>query len=382
MLGGDPRPDGGRARRGRLDRRPQPPVAGPGRAQHRRRPARRDVRRPRAGRCSPSSTAGCWTSCSTGPAATRCGAASTTCPTPSTSGCCAAPPPSCASGCPGAAPSGGDRRAARRLDDATLLRRDPQPRRPRPRRAARRVRAIDDTRPTVIFAYTVKGYGLPTEGHPQNHSSLLTAEQWRELADAARRSTRRSPWARLRRRTARPARAVRARPAERLRRPTRQPAAGARRCPTDIGRTPGGHATTQAALGRALLDLTRDAPEAAKRVVTVSPDVSLDAPTSAAGSTRSACGRRASARDWFADDAETILHWREKPDRPAHRARHRRDQPGRADRRARRDLEPLGRAAAARSACSTTRSSSARWSRGRSASTRAASRSWSAPRPA
>ncbi|WP_372348464.1 hypothetical protein [Streptomyces sp. KL116D] len=28
-----------------------------------------------------------------------------------------------------------------------------------------------DDRPTVIFAYTVKGHGLPTEGHPQNHSS-------------------------------------------------------------------------------------------------------------------------------------------------------------------------------------------------------------------
>ena len=44
--------------------------------------------------------------------------------------------------------------------------------------------SIDDTRPTVIFAYTVKGYGLATEGHPQNHSSLLTADQkvkWKEL---------------------------------------------------------------------------------------------------------------------------------------------------------------------------------------------------------
>ena len=38
-------------------------------------------------------------------------------------------------------------------------------------------RAIDDTRPTVIFAYTVKGYGLPSEGHPQNHSALLTGDQ-------------------------------------------------------------------------------------------------------------------------------------------------------------------------------------------------------------
>ena len=42
--------------------------------------------------------------------------------------------------------------------------------------------SIDDTRPTVIFAYTIKGYGLPTQGHPRNHSALLTAEQMRELA--------------------------------------------------------------------------------------------------------------------------------------------------------------------------------------------------------
>ena len=42
--------------------------------------------------------------------------------------------------------------------------------------------AIDDDRPTVILAYTIKGYGLPIEGHPQNHSALLTNEQLRELA--------------------------------------------------------------------------------------------------------------------------------------------------------------------------------------------------------
>ncbi|GAA4382382.1 hypothetical protein GCM10023167_00770 [Brevibacterium pityocampae] len=30
---------------------------------------------------------------------------------------------------------------------------------------------IDDTRPTVIFAYTIKGRGLATEGHPNNHAA-------------------------------------------------------------------------------------------------------------------------------------------------------------------------------------------------------------------
>src|SRR5690348_5670423 len=41
---------------------------------------------------------------------------------------------------------------------------------------------IDDTRPTVIIAYTLKGYGLAIEGHPQNHSALLTEDQLKSLA--------------------------------------------------------------------------------------------------------------------------------------------------------------------------------------------------------
>ena len=71
-------------------------------------------------------------------------------------------------------------------------------------------------------------------------------------------------------------------------------------------------ATTQAALGRALLDLTREAPEAAGRVVTVSPDVGSS--TNLGGWVNKVGVWSASERtDWFADDAETILHWREKP---------------------------------------------------------------------
>ena len=82
--------------------------------------------------------------------------------------------------------------------------------------------------------------------------------------------------------------------------------------PTDIGRTPTGTATTQAALGRALLDLTRVGPDAAARVVTLAP-TSARRPTSAAGSTRSGVWSARERVDWFADDPETILHWRERP---------------------------------------------------------------------
>ncbi|MFG2276886.1 pyruvate dehydrogenase [Streptomyces chartreusis] len=167
---------------------------------------------------------------------------------------------------------------------------------------------IDDNRPTVILAYTVKGHGLVTEGHPQNHSSLLTADQMRDLA--ARLGTDLdAPWAPFAPGSAEEQLcAVRA---GRLRRPdvheARRPA-----LPADLGRTPVGTGNTQQALGRTLLDLTRKAPEAARRIVTVSPDVSSS--TNLGGwLNKVGIWSPTEGQDWFADDAETILHWREHP---------------------------------------------------------------------
>ncbi len=168
--------------------------------------------------------------------------------------------------------------------------------------------AIEDDRPTLILAYTIKGYGLPVEGHPQNHSALLTAGQMHELA-AQLGADADHPWQRF------PADSAPGRLCEQTaRRLKRQAVPGHTppRVPEDLGRTPAGVATTQAALGRALLDLTREAPEAAGRVVTVSPDVSSS--TNLGGWVNKVGVWSASERtDWFADDAETLLHWREKP---------------------------------------------------------------------
>ncbi|MGW8814703.1 transketolase-like TK C-terminal-containing protein [Gordonia terrae] len=167
---------------------------------------------------------------------------------------------------------------------------------------------IDDTRPTVILAYTIKGHGLPTEGHPQNHSSLLTVEQYGELATALGTSVD-DPWSGFADGTE--AAALCESVARRLRRdpvePTPPPAV-----PTDISKTPTGTSTTQAALGRALLALSRAAPEASARVVTVSPDVSST--TNLAGwLNKVGVWSPDERRNWFDDDSETIMHWRERP---------------------------------------------------------------------
>ncbi|MET7767855.1 pyruvate dehydrogenase [Nocardia sp. NPDC005366] len=167
---------------------------------------------------------------------------------------------------------------------------------------------IDDERPTVIIAYTIKGYGLPTEGHPQNHSSLLTVDQFAELATALGMDPA-DPWRGFDERTQ--AGQLCRSAADRLRR-TESAYVTPPPVPADLGRTPSGTATTQAALGRTLLDLSRQAPDAAERVVTVSPDVSSS--TNLAGwLNKVGVWAPHERHNWFADDTETIMHWREKP---------------------------------------------------------------------
>lgn len=167
---------------------------------------------------------------------------------------------------------------------------------------------IDDTRPTAIIAYTIKGHRLPTQGHPQNHSSLLTVEQYEQFA-AGLGMDPTSPWQRFATDSAPGALCTTT--AERLLREpvTLSPPPAV---PVDTGRTPSGTSSTQAALGRVLLDLSRQAPDAAKRVVTVSPDVSST--TNLAGwLNKVGVWSPNERRNWFDDDPETIMHWRERP---------------------------------------------------------------------
>ncbi len=162
--------------------------------------------------------------------------------------------------------------------------------------------------PTVVLAYTIKGYGLPTEGHPQNHSALLTPAQYAELA-VRLGACAEQPWAGFAEGS--PEAALCERAARRLARPrvrlTPPPPV-----PADFGRSHRGSASTQATLGRLLLDLSRQAPEVAARVVTVSPDVASS--TNLAGWLNKVGVFAVEQRpDWFADDEDTVLHWREHP---------------------------------------------------------------------
>ena len=161
-------------------------------------------------------------------------------------------------------------------------------------------------RPSVVFAYTIKGWKLPTEGHPANHSALLNHEQYRELAerlgedadDPFKPFDPGSPEAQLCAATGR-----------RLKRGATR-AVPAPKVPPDLGREHTGTASTQQAFGRFFVDLVREAPDVANRVVTVSPDVGTS--TNLGGWINKAGIFSVGDRiDWFADDTDTLVRWRE-----------------------------------------------------------------------
>jgi pyruvate dehydrogenase E1 component len=145
------------------------------------------------------------------------------------------------------------------------------------------------SRPTVIFAYTVKGWRLPLAGDPFNHSALLSPARLEALRETLLADGE-DPWgafaagsdeARWCRRSAErlglscadaePTPAV----------PCKRPVSPAALTPSQIplqlshdGDVAGSPLSTQEALGRALMKLA-DVPRVGERLVTASPDVSV-----------------------------------------------------------------------------------------------------------
>jgi pyruvate dehydrogenase E1 component len=162
------------------------------------------------------------------------------------------------------------------------------------------------TQPSIIFAYTIKGWSLPTEGHPSNHSALLSQEQYTALATRLGADAG-DPWAppdpdsdegRLCARTA-----------ERLDH-SRQPPAQGVGVPTQLDREHTGTTSTQQTFGRMLVDLSHGVPDVARRIVTVSPDVASS--TNLGGwINRVGIWSIGDRVDWFSDDRQTLVKWHE-----------------------------------------------------------------------
>ncbi len=135
--------------------------------------------------------------------------------------------------------------------------------------------AVSDDRPKFFIVYTIKGFGLPFQGHKDNHAGLMTeaqmaafqasmgiakGEEWAPFAGMPRSPETyrgfidQTPFA-ARRRTAEASRAPVPSPAD-------FPA-------------PEGRGSTQSAFGRILHDLARAGGPLADAIVTTSPDVTV-----------------------------------------------------------------------------------------------------------
>jgi pyruvate dehydrogenase E1 component len=138
-----------------------------------------------------------------------------------------------------------------------------------------------------VFAYTVKGWGLPTAGNPRNHSALLTGDQIEALRSVVGLDPA-TEWDRI---------DPRRRPGSgRWRAASSCAAAGARplgvAVPKATGIRGGKPVSTQEVFGRVLVDLSRDE-AVAPYLVTTAPDVATS--TNLAGFiNRRVCSRRTS----------------------------------------------------------------------------------------
>jgi pyruvate dehydrogenase E1 component len=135
-------------------------------------------------------------------------------------------------------------------------------------------RAQDDT-PTLFIAYTVKGYGLPFQGHKDNHAGLMNPTQMADYRASLgiAEGTEWEPFAGLGDNSAAALKAFLEPFRTKLTHPARTAPAIA--APERLPVPDGAEQSTQAAFGRILLDLAKSGHPLADRIVTTSPDVTV-----------------------------------------------------------------------------------------------------------
>lgn len=164
-------------------------------------------------------------------------------------------------------------------------------------------------RPSVVFAYTIKGWGLPMAGNPRNHSMLLTADQIEDLRNRVG-LTPANEWDRID-----PTTEVGQWVTQRAHHLTRDHAKSHVRnhpailVPDSAGINPKAAMSTQEAFGRIVVELSRDE-NVAPYLVTTAPDVATS--TNLAGYiNRAGVFNPTEQRQWSED---ALVKWKESPD--------------------------------------------------------------------
>ena len=165
----------------------------------------------------------------------------------------------------------------------------------------------ESSRPTILFAYTIKGWGLPIAGHPLNHSALLNAAQIEALRDKL--CITGDEWAGFAASSAEGRWCAEA--AARLFCGDAPPALlNVNDVPDELPISTQGQLSTQDVFGRLLVRLA-DEPQLRARIVTTSPDVSVS--TNLGGWINKTGVFSLQDTADYETEAQRLLHWRPGP---------------------------------------------------------------------
>ncbi len=165
-------------------------------------------------------------------------------------------------------------------------------------------------KPSVVFAYTLKGWKLPIVGDPQNHSVVLSQEDMAKVREQLGVSEK-EIWSGFDPHSA--AGRLCSQAGERLRRGSHKKVSAVDiSVPPTLGLAYKGNMSTQQAFGLILTDVLRELPEVAQRVVTVSPDVASS--TNLGGwINRVGVWSKTEKEPLPQDDVQRSLKWEESP---------------------------------------------------------------------
>ena len=161
--------------------------------------------------------------------------------------------------------------------------------------------------PAVIFAYTVKGYGLEAAADPRNHAALLTNEQFDVFANQLTMDPE-QPWQRFDEESQEGQYAATAH--TRVARPDTETSRGYEFVDTNLNAPD--VTSTQDIFGRILVELDRTSPDSAQRIVTASADVATSTNLSS-WINRVGLWSRSEAEDYLGFQ-ERVLKWIESPE--------------------------------------------------------------------
>jgi pyruvate dehydrogenase E1 component len=161
--------------------------------------------------------------------------------------------------------------------------------------------------PAIIFAYTVKGYGLEAAADPRNHAALLTNEQFDMFANQLAMDPE-QPWQRFDEESQEGQYAATAH--ARVSRPDTEASRGYEFVDTNLNAPD--VTSTQDIFGRILVELDRTSPDSAQRIVTASADVATSTNLSS-WINRVGLWSRSESEDYLGFQ-ERVLKWIESPE--------------------------------------------------------------------